>query len=86
LTYFHERKPRGEVALIIQGAPEQKTEAPDSDALAAALREELDSGSTSRDAIETVAKRLGLPRKVVYRACLGLTRSGQQSTYRGENS
>ena len=75
ITHFHENKPRGEFTIVIYGAAIEPPSTPDVVSIEAALRSELDSGRSSRDAIEAVSTSLGLPRKVVYRTCLELTRN-----------
>ena len=56
--------PRGEVVLVLEGAP--AAEPPGDDALVDALRGELAAGATARDAARTVATRLDVPRRRVY--------------------
>jgi 16S rRNA (cytidine1402-2'-O)-methyltransferase len=64
--------PRGEHVIVLAGAPE----APDADdeALLQALRTELATGASRRDAVEAVAAAFGAPRRRVYELCLGLGR------------
>ena len=58
-------EPRGEYVIVLDGVVADDTP-PDDDAIRAALREEIAAGATKRDAIATVATRLGLPKKQVY--------------------
>ena len=75
ISHFHERKPRGEFTIVVAGAPEaDRPEPPSAATIDRALRKELDSGSSARDAVESVSKQLGLPRKVVYRASIAMER------------
>lgn len=58
-------EPRGEYVLVIAGAPDASAP-PDDDTIRAALRAELATGATTRDAAGSVAKRLRVQRRVVY--------------------
>lgn len=58
-------EPRGEYVIVLGGAPVDDGPV-DDDTLVAALRAELDAGSTKKDAVTTVAQRLGVPKKRVY--------------------
>ncbi len=58
-------EPRGEYVIVLGGAVVDDTP-PDDDTIRAALRDELASGSSKRDAIAAVSKRLNLPKKQVY--------------------
>jgi 16S rRNA (cytidine1402-2'-O)-methyltransferase len=58
-------EPRGEYVLVIAGAPDTSTP-PDDDQIREALRGEFGGGATTRDAASAVARRLGVPRRVVY--------------------
>ena len=51
--------------LVVGGAPAE-TAVPDDDAIRAAFRDELAAGASRRDAATTVARRLGIPRRVAY--------------------
>ena len=57
--------PRGEYVLVVGGAP-AATDAPTDDQVRAALRVELASGASRRDAAAAVARRLGIPKRVAY--------------------
>lgn len=59
------REPRGEYVIVLGGA-EADDAPPDDDAIRAALRDEMATGSTKRDAVAAVAKGLNLPKKQVY--------------------
>ena len=56
--------PRGEIVLVIDGAPE-KPEADDAELLAA-LELEIAAGQTKRDAVDVVAANLSVSRRRVY--------------------
>jgi len=58
-------EPRGEYVLVIAGAPDPAGP-PDDDAIRLALRAELAGGATTRDAATAVARRLGVPKRLVY--------------------
>lgn len=58
-------EPRGEYVIVLGGAVTDDSP-PDDDAVRAALRDEMAAGSSKRDAIAAVAKRLNLPKKQVY--------------------
>jgi 16S rRNA (cytidine1402-2'-O)-methyltransferase len=58
---------RGEITVVVQGAPERVVEL-DAPALAAAVAAAEASGATRKDAIRAVVVRTGLPRRTVYDA------------------
>jgi 16S rRNA (cytidine1402-2'-O)-methyltransferase len=58
---------RGEITLVVGGAPEVVADL-DAAALAAAVAEEEAAGATRKDAIRAVVVRTGLPRRTVYDA------------------
>jgi 16S rRNA (cytidine1402-2'-O)-methyltransferase len=58
-------EPRGEYVLVVAGAPDRDAR-PDDDAIRRALRAELTGGATTRDAAAAVARRLGVPKRLVY--------------------
>ena len=58
-------EPRGEYVIVLGGAVTDDAP-PDDDAIRAALRDEMATGSSKRDAVATVSKRLNLPKKQVY--------------------
>jgi 16S rRNA (cytidine1402-2'-O)-methyltransferase len=66
--------PRGEIVLVLEGAP--AAEPPDDGAVVDALRHELTAGATARDAARAVAARLGVPRRRVYELATRLTAAG----------
>jgi 16S rRNA (cytidine1402-2'-O)-methyltransferase len=57
--------PRGEYVIVLAGRSVD-AEPPDDDAIRAALRAQLDSGATRRDAAATVAGQLGVPKRTAY--------------------
>ena len=65
--------PRGEVAVVLDGAPAAGPAT--DDAVEAAVAEALDGGSTARDAATAVAARLGVPKRRAYEVAVRL-RSG----------
>jgi 16S rRNA (cytidine1402-2'-O)-methyltransferase len=61
-----EGEPRGEITLVVAGAPAAAAERPDDDALRAAVAEREAAGLSRRDAITEVATGYGLRRRDVY--------------------
>ena len=57
--------PRGEYVIVLAGLPPDDRPV-DDDTLRQALRSELTGGATKKDAVATVARRLGVPKKRVY--------------------
>jgi 16S rRNA (cytidine1402-2'-O)-methyltransferase len=60
---------KGEITLVIAGAPERAVEM-DATALAGAVAAEEAAGATRKDAIRAVVVRTGLPKRTVYDAVL----------------
>jgi 16S rRNA (cytidine1402-2'-O)-methyltransferase len=58
---------RGEITLVVQGAPRAVVDA-DPDALAGAVRVREAAGTDRKTAIAEVAKETGLPKRIVYAA------------------
>lgn len=71
--------PRGEYVLVVAGAPDV-LDAPDDDAIRAALRAERATGASTRDAASAVARRLGVPRRVAYDLALSESRGVANTT------
>jgi 16S rRNA (cytidine1402-2'-O)-methyltransferase len=61
--------PRGEITLVVAGAPAQP--APDPDALRAEVAARQAAGASHRDAVAAVARAHGLPRREVYQLTVG---------------
>jgi len=59
---------RGEVTLVVEGASGASDVPTDPDSLAALVAEAEGQGSTRKDAILVVARRAGLPKRIVYDA------------------
>jgi 16S rRNA (cytidine1402-2'-O)-methyltransferase len=74
LAWVRAAAPRGEIVLVLEGAPAAGP--PDEGALVDALRHELAAGATARDAARAVAARLGVPRRRVYELATRLTAAG----------
>jgi 16S rRNA (cytidine1402-2'-O)-methyltransferase len=72
-------EPRGEYVLVIAGAPDVAAP-PDDDEIRAALRDELGAGATTRDAASAVARRLGVPRRLVYDLAVTESRKSRPAT------
>ena len=62
-------EPRGEYVIVLAGRP--VTAAIDTDDIRAAVAAELAVGATRRDAAATVARRLGVSRRVAYDLAIG---------------
>jgi 16S rRNA (cytidine1402-2'-O)-methyltransferase len=60
---------KGEITLVVGGAPDEPVELSPAE-LAAAVAAEEDAGATRKDAIRAVVVRTGLPRRTVYDAVL----------------
>jgi 16S rRNA (cytidine1402-2'-O)-methyltransferase len=71
---FAEREVRGEIVVVLAGAPGPDGE-PDDDDVAAALRGRLGSGASLRDAAASVAGELGISRRRAYDLALELRRN-----------
>jgi 16S rRNA (cytidine1402-2'-O)-methyltransferase len=61
-----ETEPRGEITLVVGGAPVRPAEPPADDELRAAVAEREAAGASRRDAIQAVADEYGLKKRVVY--------------------
>jgi 16S rRNA (cytidine1402-2'-O)-methyltransferase len=75
LAHFRAHEPRGEITLVIGGAPtadEADAAAWDEAAVMAALRIELAAGTQRKDAAKQIAQRSGWDRREVYRLSLAL--------------
>jgi 16S rRNA (cytidine1402-2'-O)-methyltransferase len=62
---------RGEVVIVLEGAPD-RPQAPGDDVIRAAVRTRLDAGDTVRDAAGAAAAELGVPRRRTYAAAVEL--------------
>ncbi len=62
---------RGELTLVVAGAPAGIDAPPPAGELAALVDELVTAGRTRRDAVDEVAARFGLPRRTVYAAATG---------------
>ena len=72
IGHFDTNKPRGEFTLVI-APPERMQQDSEPERLDIALRTELGSGASSRDAVLRVSKRLNLPRRFVYQSLIRMT-------------
>jgi 16S rRNA (cytidine1402-2'-O)-methyltransferase len=61
---------RGEVTLVIAGAPPAPAAPPDDRDLAARVADRVADGAVKKDAIAEVARRTGVPKRTVYQAVL----------------
>lgn len=69
-AWVAEREPRGEVVLVLEGAPEPV--GADDDDVEAAVQARLEAGDSPRDAAAAVAAALGVPKRHAYEAALRL--------------
>jgi 16S rRNA (cytidine1402-2'-O)-methyltransferase len=61
-----EAAPRGEITVVVGGAPARPAEPPADDELRAAVAEREAAGASRRDAIQAVADEYGLKKRAVY--------------------
>ncbi|ACV80843.1 16S rRNA (cytidine(1402)-2'-O)-methyltransferase [Nakamurella multipartita] len=61
---------RGEITLVVGGAPVIAQAPPDEAELAGLVQDLVTAGRTRRDAVDEIAARLGLPRRAVYAAAV----------------
>ena len=61
-----ENRPRGEITVVVAGAPVRAEERPPDDELRAAVAEREAAGDSRRDAIQAVADAYGLRKREVY--------------------
>ena len=66
LAYYASHTPRGEVVLLIAGAPPTKPEIWDETRLRAVLRDRLEAGERLKDAAKALAAESGWDRKTIY--------------------
>lgn len=64
--------PRGEIVIVVEGAP--PPEAPSADAVEVAVAARLAAGDTAKDAAAAVAATLGVPKRQAYDAAVRLRR------------
>jgi 16S rRNA (cytidine1402-2'-O)-methyltransferase len=72
LAHFQQVDPRGEITLVIGGAPHQAPVEWDADQVRTALIIHLTQGSSRKDAAKAVAAEAGWDRREVYRLSLDL--------------
>ncbi len=73
LDWVADHEPRGELVVVLEGAPAPG--AASSEAIEAAVREELERGLSARDAAATVSRNLDVPKRTAYDTAIRL-RSG----------
>ena len=69
-AWADERSLRGEVVLVLEGAPEAEPVVTGDEVLLAALAERLGEGERTRGAVDEVAAAFGVPRRRVYELAL----------------
>ncbi|BCV19992.1 16S rRNA (cytidine(1402)-2'-O)-methyltransferase [Moorella sp. Hama-1] len=68
--YFQDNPPRGEITLVVAGAPPASRPAFDPLQAAAAVAELVAGGMERKEAMKQVARQYGQSRREIYRACL----------------
>jgi 16S rRNA (cytidine1402-2'-O)-methyltransferase len=68
--FVHAREILGEIVVVLEGARE--VEVIDDELIRAALRDQIDAGASTRDAVASVAESLGVGRRGVYQMALAL--------------
>jgi 16S rRNA (cytidine1402-2'-O)-methyltransferase len=68
VAWVHEQPPRGELVIVLDGAPEPGPV--DDAAVDAAVQARLEAGDSARDAAAAVAAALGVPRRRAYDAAV----------------
>ena len=76
LAWTGRHPPRGEVVVVVEGAPPPAPAA--ADEVRQALAVELSGGAAVRDAASAVARRLGVPRREAYALAVELRTSGRE--------
>jgi 16S rRNA (cytidine1402-2'-O)-methyltransferase len=66
LAHFEANEPRGEITLLIGGAPPQSVEAWDEDRVRAALESRLAAGEPRKQAVKAIAEESGWDSRSVY--------------------
>ncbi|GAB2610171.1 ribosomal RNA small subunit methyltransferase I [Paractinoplanes abujensis] len=66
VAWAQREEPRGEITVVVGGAPERPAERPADDDLRAAVAAREAAGSSRRDAIQAVADEFGLKKREVY--------------------
>ncbi|MGB7211601.1 MAG: 16S rRNA (cytidine(1402)-2'-O)-methyltransferase [Gemmatimonadales bacterium] len=72
-AHYADHEPKGEVTLVLAGAPESAPVV-DPEAVRAAARQLVDAGRSTKDVVAELVARLGLPRNDVYRLVMELSR------------
>lgn len=75
LAYYRDRQVRGEVVVVVAGAPEPAADQNDQAATELA-RELLKAGASPRDAARQIARSLNLPRNRAYELTLAVSAEG----------
>jgi 16S rRNA (cytidine1402-2'-O)-methyltransferase len=70
VAWAGERPVRGEVVLVLEGAPAVDAEVVADEVLRAAVAERLGAGERTRGAVDEVAAAFGVPRRRVYELAL----------------
>jgi len=65
-------KPRGEIAMVLEGAEPVETPIADDEGIEARLKTLMDSGMSERDAVRQATVEFKIPKRKVYEAALRL--------------
>ncbi len=76
VTWAEERPLRGEVVLVVGGAPLVEDPGVEDETLSAVLAERLGAGERTRGVVDDVAATFGVPRRRVYELALALRADG----------
>ncbi|MET8807282.1 16S rRNA (cytidine(1402)-2'-O)-methyltransferase [Streptomyces sp. NPDC004546] len=68
---------RGEITVVVEGAPQSATEEPDAAELVRRVRAREEAGERRKEAIAAVAVEAGVPKRVVFDAVVAAKRSGE---------
>ena len=77
MAHFCQEPPRGEITLVIGGAPEGEQPAWAEERVRASLAELLGGGASKSEAARLVAQQADWPRRKVYQLAIDLSASGQ---------
>jgi 16S rRNA (cytidine1402-2'-O)-methyltransferase len=73
--YLATREVLGEIVVVLEGVHE--VEVIDDELIRAALRDQIDEGVSTRDAVAYVEESLGVPHRIVYQMALELRADDQ---------
>jgi len=68
--FFQDNPPKGEIVLVVEGAPEEKAEVPEDDQLREEVQQLVCTGMPKKEAVKEVARRHRIPKSSVYKLSL----------------